>query len=393
MASITDRWETKVDGRRVRTARYGTGFRYQARWREHTGGPPKTQLFDRKIDAQQFLDGIVGDLRRGVYIDPDAGRQTFLSFADEWAAARDWKGTTRDQWISVRKRLIPLLGAKPLDTIDTLTLETAQRELLTNGHGTFNKPYAKTTTTLTMAFAGMVMRSAHVNGRIGRDPAKGLKAPKVRDGENDGTVGAGQVPTRADAIAILEATPRAFRAAIALGLTGLRVGEVLGMSADRLNVDDRKVTIDRQLQRVGTELILTTTKTDKPRTIVVPGVVAVELRRHLRDHQADGLLFRGLRGTPMIRRDQFYASAWRPALVGAGLAEDRYKFHSLRHFCASMLLAEGAPLTAVAAHLGDTVETVSRVYVHWLRDETDVPADVLDRVLMAPRAEVESGAR
>ncbi|MEY2454067.1 MAG: hypothetical protein QOD92_3641 [Acidimicrobiaceae bacterium] len=381
MASITDRWETKVDGKRTRTARHGTGLRYQARWRAYAGGPPKTQLFARKIDAERFLDGIRGDLRRGVYIDPDAGRQTFEAFADEWAAARDWKGTTRDQWTSVRKRLVPLLGGKPLEVIDRLTLEAAQNELLTNAHGTFANAYAKTTTTTTMAYAGMVMRAAHVNGRIGRDPTKGLKAPKVRDGENDGTVGPEQVPTRADAIAILEAAPRAFRAAIALGLAGLRVGEVLGMSADRIELDDRKVTIDRQLQRIGTELMLTTTKTDKPRTIVVPGVVAVELRRHLRDHQSDGLLFRGLRGTPMIRRDQFYSSAWRPALVGAGLAEDRYKFHSLRHFCASMLLAEGAPLTAVAAHLGDTVETVSRTYVHWLRDERNVPADVLDRVL------------
>jgi hypothetical protein len=32
-------------------------------------------------------------------------------------------------------------------------------------------------------------------------------------------------------------------------------------------------------------------------------------------------------------------------------------------------------------HLGDTVETVSRVYAHWLRDDRDVPAAVLDRVL------------
>jgi integrase len=62
--------------------------------------------------------------------------------------------------------------------------------------------------------------------------------------------------------------------------------------------------------------------------------------------------------------DQFYASGWRPALKTAGLAEDRAKFHSLRHFCASTLLAEGAPVTAVAGHLGDTVETLTRVYVH-----------------------------
>src|SRR5437763_8772973 len=47
-----------------------------------------------------------------------------------------------------------------------------------------------------------------------------------------------------------------------------------------------------------------------------------------------------------LGRDQFYASAWRPALVGIGLDPDRFVFHVLRHFCASSLLVEGAPLVA-----------------------------------------------
>ena len=101
----------------------------------------------------------------------------------------------------------------------------------------------------------------------------------------------------------------------------------------------------------------------------------------MRDHQADGVLFRGLRGAPMLRRDQFYSSGTKPALTAAGLAKDRFVFHACRHWCASTLLAEGAPLTAVAGHLGDTVETVSRTYVHWLCDDHDVPAEILDRML------------
>jgi integrase len=189
-------------------------------------------------------------------------------------------------------------------------------------------------------------------------------------------------------LAILTAASVRYRAAIALGLAGLRVGEVLGMSDDRLELDKRLVTIDRQLQRVGGQMVFTTPKAEKNRTIEVPGLVAVELRRHLRDYGTGGPLFGGVRGTPMMRRDQFYASAWHPALVGAGLAEDRFKFHSLRCFCASSLLAEGAPLTAVAGHLGDTVETVSRTYVHWLRDDRHVPAEVLDRVLSPSTTDV-----
>ncbi|MGI9576657.1 MAG: hypothetical protein ACR2OH_00470 [Microthrixaceae bacterium] len=57
----------------------------------------------------------------------------------------------------------------------------------------------------------------------------------------------------------------------------------------------------------------------------------------------------------------------------------------------SSLLAEGAPLSAVAGHLGDTVETISRTYVHWLRDDRDIPAAVLSRMLR-PQLEVVAEA-
>jgi hypothetical protein len=88
------------------------------------------------------------------------------------------------------------------------------------------------------------------------------------------------------------------------------------MVADRIELEARRVTIDQQLQRVGGEMVLTSPKAEKVRTIVVPSLVAVELRRHLRDHQAEGLIFRGARGAETLRRDQFYAAAWKPALRG-----------------------------------------------------------------------------
>jgi integrase len=83
----------------------------------------------------------------------------------------------------------------------------------------------------------------------------------------------------------------------------------------------------------------------------VPGAIAVKLRRHPRDYgpaAARGLLFRGLLGTSMLRRDQFHSSAWRPALRGAGsLGERKFVIHALRHFAVNNMLSE-APITAVA---------------------------------------------
>ena len=87
----------------------------------------------------------------------------------------------------------------------------------------------------------------------------------------------------------------------------------------------------------------------------MPNLVAVELRRHLRDHVSEGILFRGARGAEIPAAGPVLRVRVAAALQGAGLAEDLFKFHECRHWCASTLLAEGAPITAVAGHLGDTV--------------------------------------
>ena len=204
--------------------------------------PNRTEQLARKLDAQNFLDGVSRQSRRRTYVDPKAGRQSFASFADEWAAAQDWKATSRESWPYIRARLAPLLGNLPLASIDRLVLQHARQALAVK---------STRSTAVTMTYAGMVMRAAHASGRIGRDPTHGLRTPRVRADEPDGRVGPDQVPTRAEALAILAGAPDPFRAAVALGMAGLRVGEVLGMTPDRLELERRQVTIDRQLQRIG----------------------------------------------------------------------------------------------------------------------------------------------
>ena len=70
--------------------------RYRARWREYPGGPQKTRHFDRRADAQRFLDGVRGDLARGVYIDPDSGRTLFRDYAEAWRNAQIHRPGTVD---------------------------------------------------------------------------------------------------------------------------------------------------------------------------------------------------------------------------------------------------------------------------------------------------------
>ena len=70
---------------------------YRARWREYANGPQRTRHFERKADAQRFLDGLRGDLARGMYIDPASGRMPFRAYAEEWRAAQMHRTSTASQ--------------------------------------------------------------------------------------------------------------------------------------------------------------------------------------------------------------------------------------------------------------------------------------------------------
>jgi integrase len=355
--------------------------KYLARWREVPGGPQKTRQFDRKIDADRFATEIEHRLNVGTYVDPAGGRKRFGAHAEEWAEVQDWKDSTRQGWGQTKRRLASIWNL-PLAKVDKITLERLRTELA--------RKYSRRVARNTMLRALAIVRDAYANKLIGHDPTIGVDAaPKRRADDAPEHVSPEQVPTRAEATSILMFTPTEYRAAIALGLAGLRIGEVLGMTAEAIALDKREVSVVQQAQPIkGKGMAITTPKAEKVRTIKVPAVVALELRRHLRDHSS-GILFPGT-SNGLLSPSKFYELAWLPALKAAGL-EGRFVFHSLRHFAASTLLAEGAPITAVAGHLGDLVQTVSTTYAHWLRDDRDVPADVLDRVLAPAEDQLRTG--
>lgn len=247
--------------------------------------------------------------------------------------------------------------------------------------------YARSTATITLHYAATVMRAAHRMRWVPRDVTQSLDPPKNRSGKAD-TVTPDDLPTRAEIVAIMDATDDGWRAAVSLGASGLRVSEVLGLYVEQYDHASGVLTVDRQLQRINGVDSFPLPKRDKVRAIVLPDWARSDLERAI-ERQGSGLVFRGRLGEPR-RRDVFYASVWRPALVAAGLDERRYKFHSLRHWCASSMLAEGVAVIAVAGHLGDTVETLSRTYAHWLRDDRHVPAADLSRMLRPTLTVVES---
>ena len=66
--------------------------REDGKWRARYRDDAKVehaQHFETKRDAEQWLDNVRGDIARGDYIDPKAGKQSFGDYARSWQAAQE----------------------------------------------------------------------------------------------------------------------------------------------------------------------------------------------------------------------------------------------------------------------------------------------------------------
>jgi integrase len=68
-----------------------------------------------------------------------------------------------------------------------------------------------------------------------------------------------------------------------------------------------------------------------------------------------------------LRRDHLLRARFHPALARARLR--RVKFHSLRHSCASAMIANGASITEVQHQLGHSNPSITLgIYSHWFKN-------------------------
>jgi len=172
---------------------------------------------------------------------------------------------------------------------------------------------------------------------------------------------------------------------------GLRMGEILGLRWQDIDLEQSRLTVSQALQRQkGRGLVLTETKTDRSRrAIALPVQLVAALREHrvrqLEERlaagsgwQDSGLVFTSSVGTPLEPRNLF--RTFKAMLKRAGLPDIR--FHDLRHSAASLMLAQGVSLRVVMEVLGHssislTADTYSHVMPSLVRDATEKAAALL----------------
>ena len=278
----------------------------------------------------------------------------------------------------LRLHVYPTFGDRPLSAIRRSHIEAWSKRL--------TDTLAPATVRGLHRYLSGILAAAVSDRLLASSPMVGVGQPKRE-------VRRGVVPLSVDEVLRLaDAVPDRWRAAVLLAAgTGMRQGEVFGLTVDRIDWLRRTVRVDRQLVLLpGAPPTLTPPKTEASvRTIPLPRVVVDALAAHLAAYPAGpgGLVFTSPEGQPQ-RRTAFSARVWRPAVQAAGL--DRYDdgegatFHDLRHHYASLLIRFGESVKTVQARLGhaSAAETLD-TYSHLWPDSDDRTREAVDAALGA----------
>jgi len=324
--------------------------RWRARYRDATGRE-HARHFDRKIDAQRWLDEVTASIVTGQYVDPKAGKVTFDAYFRDWSTRQVWIESTA-RAMDLTRRSVPF-GNTPLKALRASQLEAWVKSMTTAG-------LAPTTVASRMNGVRAALGAAVRDRLIADDPSKGVKLPRRRRAEAAMTI-----PTTDQVGALLDTSDPYRRPLVALAaFAGLRLGEASAVQLRDVDFLRRQLAVTRQVQRrAGGGLDVRPPKYGSERVVFLPDGLVQLLARHVEEFgvSGDGWLVAGGAGSalPPTTANQWWTTTCRAAGV------DGIRFHDLRHFYASGLIAAGCDVVTVQRALGHANATTTlNTYSH-----------------------------
>lgn len=325
--------------------------KWRARYRDDAG-KEHARHFERKIDAQRWLDSITASVVRGDYVDPKAGKVTIRGYYAEWSRRQLWESSTeRTMLLAVTScpfADLPLNGVRPSH------FESWVKQMSARGLSPF-------TVHTRVNNVRSIFKGAIRDRLITQDPANGVVLPRRRRAEHRVSI-----PTPDQVRALYAASEPWYRIAIALGaFAGMRLGEINGMQLEDVDFLRRTIHVERQVQRpAGKPIEIRPPKYGSERIVPAPDDLLVILSEHVRTIGTYGdakWLFPGRDNGPAWPRTLDYQ--WDVARSAAGL--EGVRLHDLRHFYASGLIASGCDVVTVQRALGHKSPSVTlNTYSH-----------------------------
>lgn len=338
--------------------------RWRARYRL-PNGQERSKTFDRKVDAERFVTTMQADLLRGSYVDPH-DRTTVGEYARRWAARRPHRpATARRVALTIEKHIVGTsLGSQRLASV---LPSDVQAWVIDRA-----KVLAPSTLRVTVGLLRSVFASAVLDRLVASSPVVRLALPAGRREK--------VLPLDVEQVRLLAGTvPPRYRAmVVAQAGLGLRVGELLALRACDVDFLRRTARVEHQIGELSRQREEPKTQSSR-RTVPLPQVVADALAQHLSQWPApaSGLIFSTTDGLPYTH-NHYGSGVFRGAVRRAGLPSTTTT-HDLRHHFASVLLAAGESVVAVAEWLGhDDASLVLSTYGHLMPNSEERARKAID---------------
>jgi len=272
MAHVEDRWYRKQDGERVPTELHGRGLRYRVRYLTPDGQERSKSFPDReKAKADAFRASVEADILRGTYIDPDAGRVTLRSFAEDWLSGQTFEESTREAMEGrFRSHVYPHLGGGELRAITPSVVRAWDRGLQQPG-------LATTYRRVLFANLSAILTAAVDEEKIRKNPCQADSVKRPRPDPRKVQPWPAQ-----RVLAVHGALPERYPLAATLAAScGLRQGEVFGVGVDEVEFLRGRLRVERQVKIVRSRLVFALPKGRKTRDVPLPKSVALEAAAHI----------------------------------------------------------------------------------------------------------------
>lgn len=352
MASISKRiisWTTQSGEQR-------STEKYDAVYRDRNGRKHR-RSFALKKDAQRWIDEQTAGLVTGQWVDPQAGRETLGAYAHRWLKRQVLADSTASTYATiVNNHIVPKLGGMRMDAVNREDVQLLVKGWLTDGA-------AARTVEARYLILAMMLRAAVKDRVIPVSPCVDIKLPKI---ESKSAL----VPiTSQTVLALREAMPARYQAFVRIAAgTGMRRGELLGLTLDRIALDFGTIRVDRQLarsSRAGKPVWGPPKTESSTRTIPVGKAVVDAIKEHLKTyghHEETGLLFTTDIGEFLLTSTLHGAFQRAAKSVGADVTP-----HDLRHYFASVQIRGGQSIKVLQALLGhkSAVETWEPTDTSW----------------------------
>jgi integrase len=336
--------------------------RWRARYRD-AAGKEHARHFARKIDGQRWLDEVTTSVVTGMYVDPKTAKTTVTDWCATWLRGYENKRpSTVRQARSHLKHITAAFGRKALADVRPSEVRAWTARLKAEG-------YADSTVYALHARLSHIFADAVHDGLVPKSPVSRRTSP-----------GAGKqrpyVATTKQVWALYDAMPESMRPAILLAaFAGLRVAEVAALRT--IDVDFMRGVITPQIQYPAEPL-----KTEMSRTpIPIPRELALQLNFNPTKWGSDTIVTGewGRSVAPYTIETNF-----RRARVQVEGLPKGFRFHDLRHYFASLLIASGLDVKVVQTRLRhSSAKTTLDTYGHIWPDRDESSRAAVANVLTA----------